>query len=248
MLYTLGLSITTSTYVEDTIESIMVQTFIDFEVIIQNNAVDNLEKQKIRSAIQKYLADGRVKYFENDSTIPACDILNSLLYRASGEYFCIISEADIIDKKYLEIFNALILKYNHCHIFHCRVKIVDGAGKLLEISPLCPEFELQADFIYHTIWQKRIHFMTDFIVSTERLKKIGGFEKFQQVSSLDELTWYKMAKNDIAYTSYPCLTHRSIPLNGDASLQQIEGRFKEIDYFISESKKIIFDKKFNNQL
>lgn len=248
MFYTLGLPVTKSASLEFILESIISQTFFDFEVIIHNNAADNYEKIKIREVVNGYLNDRRLSYFENESTIPVYDNYNAILTEAKGEYFCIIKELDILDKRYLEIFYTLILKYKHCYIFHCRVKIVDQDGKLLEVSPICPEFEMQADFIYHKVWQKRIQFVSDFVVTTEQLKNIGGFDKFQLVNGLEDLVWDKLAVNGIAYTPYPALVYKSIPLVLGTTKEAIKVRFDDINKFLSGIKKIVFDRDFDNSL
>lgn len=75
------------------IESILAQTFTDFEFLILNDSPDNTEIEEI---VLKYAAqDKRIKYAKNDKNMGITPSRNKLLDMARGEYIAILDHDDI---------------------------------------------------------------------------------------------------------------------------------------------------------
>ena len=73
------------------IDSILNQTFTDFEFIILNDSPENTE---LESEILSY-TDKRIKYYKNDTNIGISQSRNRLLQLAHGEYLAIFDHDDI---------------------------------------------------------------------------------------------------------------------------------------------------------
>ena len=73
------------------IDSILNQTFTDFEFIILNDSPENTE---LESEILSY-SDKRIKYYKNDKNIGISESRNRLLQLARGEYIAIFDHDDI---------------------------------------------------------------------------------------------------------------------------------------------------------
>ena len=73
------------------IDSILNQTFTDFEFIILNDSPENTE---LESEILSY-CDKRIKYYKNDKNIGISQSRNRLLQLARGEYLAIFDHDDI---------------------------------------------------------------------------------------------------------------------------------------------------------
>lgn len=73
------------------IESILGQTFTDFEFLILNDSPDNTELERI---VKSY-GDARIKYIRNAENIGISASRNKLLKMASGEYVAIFDHDDI---------------------------------------------------------------------------------------------------------------------------------------------------------
>ena len=82
---------TTPTHLREMIESILNQTFTDFEFLILNDSPDNTELD----AIVKSYKDKRIKYFKNDRNMGISASRNKLLEMARGEYLAIFDHDDI---------------------------------------------------------------------------------------------------------------------------------------------------------
>ena len=80
-------------HLREMVESILAQTFTDFEFLILNDSPDN---QEIESIVLEYAThDDRIKYFKNDKNIGITLSRNKLLKMATGEYVAIFDHDDI---------------------------------------------------------------------------------------------------------------------------------------------------------
>ena len=80
-------------YLRECIESILNQTFKDFEFLILNDSPDNKEIEKI---VKDYASkDKRIKYYKNDKNMGIAKSRNKLLDLASGEYIAVFDHDDI---------------------------------------------------------------------------------------------------------------------------------------------------------
>lgn len=92
---------TKTEYLEDYIESIMGQTYQEFEVIIVDDGSKNFDTVEFLKDIQKkYSNKVSVIFQKNNQGISASR--NLALQRARGEYICVIDSDDYYDKNFLK--------------------------------------------------------------------------------------------------------------------------------------------------
>ena len=92
-------------FVEKCIDSILAQTFKDFELIIINDgSSDNSDK-----IIKKYISDKRIKYYKKENTGIA-DTRNYGIYKASGKYVLFVDGDDYVKSDLLEKLNDTLSK------------------------------------------------------------------------------------------------------------------------------------------
>ena len=84
---------TNPTHLREMIESILNQTFTDFEFLILNDSPTNTEIEKIVLEYAKH--DKRIKYSKNDKNMGISLSRNKLLDMATGEYIAIFDHDDI---------------------------------------------------------------------------------------------------------------------------------------------------------
>jgi glycosyltransferase involved in cell wall biosynthesis len=88
-------------YLRECIESILNQTYTDFEFLILNDSPDNTE---IESVVKEYAKhDKRIKYYKNDKNIGISESRNKLLDLACGEYIATFDHDDISIPNRLEL-------------------------------------------------------------------------------------------------------------------------------------------------
>lgn len=87
-------------YLRECIESILNQTFTDFEFLILNDSPDNKEIENIVKEYAKH--NKRIKYYKNDKNMGITPSRNKLLDLAKGEYLAIFDHDDISVPERLE--------------------------------------------------------------------------------------------------------------------------------------------------
>lgn len=89
---------TKHSHLRECIESILNQTFTDFEFIILNDSPENTELEKLVSAYK----DKRIRYVKNDKNMGISQARNKLIELARGEYIAIFDHDDISHPTRLE--------------------------------------------------------------------------------------------------------------------------------------------------
>lgn len=246
MKFTIALPITKTKFLEETLNSIARQTEEDFEVIIRNNGKDAQTKKEIKEICKSWLDQPNVQYFESNEQLSMPQNFNKILEKANGDFFTVLSDDDVLEPDFLTELGLLIEKYPETHVFHCRVKIINEKGEFIGISELCPEWETQIDFVYHRITSKRLFYLSDFLVRTAELRKIGGFNVENTGWGLDEITWSALGFNGVAYTPKILLLYRLFSGNYTASKLALQNRFYDIQ-IIHETQKTIIEKNNNKK-
>lgn len=91
---------TNLTYLKETIESVLNQTFTDFEFLILNDSPKNLELENFILEYAKQ--DKRIKYFKNPRNLGISPSRNKLIDLAQGEFLAVIDHDDISVKERFE--------------------------------------------------------------------------------------------------------------------------------------------------
>lgn len=247
MKFTIGLPITKTNFLSDTLDSIGKQTHCDFELIIRNNGLNRDIKKEIKSICSDWLTHPNVVYMESAQQLKIADNFNEIVRKARGSYLTILSDDDILHSDFLREFDILADQYPNVDVFHCRTKIVSQNLEPILFSELCPEFESLPDFLYHVLIGKRYIFLSDFVVRTKALQNIGGFPAGLQGWGVDTLTWLLLGYNGIVYSPKALLNYRVNAVNFTNSTNTLIIKLEDLVCLRSEFEKIILSKEFQSQ-
>ena len=106
-------------FIERAIESILAQTFTDFELIISDNASTDSTQEICQSFSKK---DSRIRIFKQEKNIGIHRNFYFLLSQAKGEYFAWAAVDDYLDKDFMEK-NLKVLESHN--------SIVSSIGKII---------------------------------------------------------------------------------------------------------------------
>lgn len=104
-------------FIETTLQSLLIQNFVDFEVLIINDgSTDSSE------FIVKQFSDDRIKYFvqENQGVSAA---RNVGIYNSSADYICFLDADDFWYSNFLQSMRDIILKFPEQHVFASAIEI-----------------------------------------------------------------------------------------------------------------------------
>lgn len=161
-----------STFLNEAIDSALNQDYQDIELIIVNDKSPN----NLDEIINKY-NDSRIRYYINEENLgkkSICLNWNKCLEYATGEYFVLLCDDDILFPNFVSTLLELAKRYPYCNVFHGR-KVNKHDDGTLEDSPEWPEFEDGNSFANNNFAKKRLHTVTEFMLRTNYIKKQGGY-------------------------------------------------------------------------
>ena len=157
MKYSITIPAYKSTFLKECIDSILNQTFSDFELIILNDA----SPEPIEEIVDQY-DDKRIHYYRNEKNVGAIDVVdnwNKLLKLAQGEYIICMGDDDMLANNCLEEYNHLIEKYPGLDVYHARTMMIDEKSEFCNFQEARPEFESVYSMIWHRTFKNRIQFI-----------------------------------------------------------------------------------------
>lgn len=193
-------------YLKECIESILAQTYTDFEIIIVNDASpENLDP------IVASFNDLRIRYYTNEKNCGAINVVdnwNICLNYAYGDYVICMGDDDKLMPNCLEEYNKLILKYPEIDLFHARVRQIDEKSQFIKLTDARPEWES----VLSMIWHRMIHrqqYIGDYLFRTNALKEKGGFYKLPYAWASDDISAYIVAtEKGVVHTDKPTFCYR----------------------------------------
>lgn len=197
-----------SRFLSECIQSILGQSYADFEVIVLNDCSPEPVEEIVRS-----FSDGRIRYYENERNVGAVrltDNWNRCVALAEGEFVVIMGDDDRLEPDYLETFVALMAQYPGLDVYHCRSLIINDEGNAVQLTPAGPSFERVCDHIWHRLNQWRSQYISDFVYRTDALRSVGGCHALPLAWGSDDITAYRACGGKgMAHTNTPVFNYRS---------------------------------------
>lgn len=220
-------------YLKECIESILAQTYTDFELIIVNDA----SPEDLTSIVHSF-DDSRIRYYINEKNCGAINVVdnwNKCLNYATGDYIICMGDDDKLLPTCLEEYKKLTERYPNLGVYHAWTQIIDEKSDIVRMQETRPEIESVYSMMWGR-WSGRIQFIGDFLFDRKRLLKNGGFYKLPLAWASDDITAYIAAQNTgIANMQVPGFQYRvnslTISNNGNAKIKlmaiNLEGEWYE---------------------
>ena len=183
-------------FLRKAIESIITQTYNDFELVVVNDASPENLCEVVDS-----ICDQRLRYEENITNIGGSDLVacwNHCLQFARGEYVILATDDDMIEPTYLEDAVRLIRKYPDVDLLRQGVRKIDPMGEPLEYELFPKEFLTSSEFAYFWGCCGLISCISNFIFRREALANHGGFVSFPHAHYSDVATALAMSRKGVA--------------------------------------------------
>jgi glycosyltransferase involved in cell wall biosynthesis len=119
-------------YVAEAIESILGQSFEDFELLIQDNASTDDTEEICRAFAQK---DPRVQYVRNQSNVGAIPNFNLVFKRARGRYFKWAAHDDICAPDFLRLCVEVLEKEPEVVLCCGQARLINDDGSPVAYDP-----------------------------------------------------------------------------------------------------------------
>lgn len=214
--FSVGIPAWKSNYLTDAIQSVLNQSFSDFELIIVNDASPYGLDEIVGS-----FDDGRIRYYDNHKNFGAeavVDNWNKCLSYSCGKYFLLLGDDDRLEPDCLEAFAELIKSYPDLDVYHCRANILNENSIITGYTASWPEYETVYNNIWHRINGWRQQYLSDFVYKTDKLKANGGYYKLPMGWTCDDITSYiAMSEKGIAHTEKRVFSYRQSDITMSSS-------------------------------
>ena len=120
-------------FVAHAIQSMLDQTFTDFELIISDNASTDGTQEICEEFARR---DSRIRYFRQEINVGAKANFNRVFEYAKGEYFKWVAADDVCGPRYLELTVAALDGDASAVLAHTQSEMINGKGESLTADEL----------------------------------------------------------------------------------------------------------------
>ncbi len=193
-------------YITATIESVLAQSFQDFEIIIVNDGSTDGSVAKVKA-----FTDNRIRLIhqENGGVSVA---RNRGIEEAKYEWVALLDGDDLWKPEYLQTLWNLHLKYPECRVCATNYEFMDHTGRVTPTKinklPFTGEDGILSNYFevaacsHPPIWTSAV------MIQHEAIQSVGGFPVGVK-SGEDLLTWARLAvRYQIVYSKTICSTYK----------------------------------------
>lgn len=171
MLFSVTIPAFKKTFLKECIESVLTQTYKDFELIIVNDhSPEDLDE------IVSEFQDNKVRYYKNEVGFGAENVVgnwNKCIEYAKGDFIICMGDDDRLRPNFLADLNDLIIKYPDLDVYYSRTEIINEKSEVVRVLEERPEHES----VYEMIQQRKdghSMFVGDYCYRTNTLRGKGG--------------------------------------------------------------------------
>jgi glycosyltransferase involved in cell wall biosynthesis len=196
-------------YIRASIDSVLAQSFTDYELIVVDDASGDDSEKVIKSC-----KDPRIQYVANSRNLGLIGNWNTCLRLARGEYVCVFHQDDLMDVENLERKVALLDSEASVGLAYSDTSIVDQRGKTTSnhwFNLIDPNVDFKRegrdyfDLLFHNL---NIVCCPSVVARRECYEKLGGFDSRLPLAGDLEM-WLRIALfYDVAYISEPLMRYR----------------------------------------
>lgn len=192
------------------IESVLLQTFIDFELLILDNASTDETEHVVRG-----FHDPRIKYLKQDQHVGIAENWERCLKNAKGSYIVFLPDDDVMEKDNIDEKVAFFARFPQVGLVHSRYHAIDQVGCLVQANiAKCELFDQHEDLVFPS--DKALEQLIECNAvheSTTMFRRsccdvVGGF-RTELNFAMDWEFWMRVAtKYDIGFLAKPLIKWR----------------------------------------
>lgn len=214
------------------IDSILKQSYINFELII----IDDASPENLIEVIQQF-QDSRIIYKNNKINIGRSDLVanwNHCIQFAKNEFIVLATDDDMYETNFLSEAVKIIQKYPYVDIIRSGVKKIDENEEVLDIEFPLKEYMTCREYTLFYAKGGTISCISNFILKKDALTRIGGFISFPHAHYSDDATTLAISKNGIACipSNEVCFRVSTINLSNRSDFQIVKEQLKATELYM----------------
>ena len=210
-LYSFVLPAFKARFLKEAIDSILAQTYTNFELIIVNDA----SPEDLDAIVNSY-DDPRIQYYINEKNIGGKALVeqwNYCISLANSEYIILASDDDIYDKDYLLEMNRLVDKYPEAYVFRPRVQYINNNSEVIDVCGYIPEVSSGIVFLLSLSRGWISCGVPFYVFKRTALNAIGGFADYPMAWFSDNATELRLSNNGIISSNDILFSFRTSGIN-----------------------------------
>lgn len=211
MKYSFVLPAYKATFLREAIDSILAQSYADFELIIVNDK----SPEDLTSIVNSY-HDVRIQYYVNAQNIGGHDLVaqwNHCITYATGKYLILASDDDVYHPEFLAKMDALVDKYPKVNVFRPRVQYINSRGDILKQDLEFDEYMSLIAFSHLWIHRQLLKGIPFYIFNRQALVDQGGFVNYPSAWYSDDATVMQLGREGIVSHSEVLFSFRNSGIN-----------------------------------
>ncbi len=190
-------------WISRAIESILVQTYEDFELVI----VDDGSTDSSKEVVASHLCDKRVRYIYQENS-GFSSAVNRGIKEGSGSVIGFIGQDDLWMPNKLELQLKYFSEHKDVDLIHSNYCSIDSEGRIIEVRDIkIPNFSSKKKVVEQLFLNNFIGFET-VLVKRRCFDEVGYFDE-QMVGFSDHDIWLRIAGSfNIGYLDLPLVEKR----------------------------------------
>lgn len=213
-------------FLKECIESILAQTYENYELVIVNDA----SPEDLDSIVSSF-EDSRIRYYKNEIGFGGYNVVlnwNKCLDYCTGDYMICMGDDDKLLPCCLEEYVKLIQQFPGLNVYHAWTQIIDDNSSIISMTPDRGLLESSYSVMWHRIKGRR-QFMGDYLFNVDNLRTMGGFYFLPYAWGSDDITvWSAASKGGIANSQVPMFQFRISALQ-ISNIPHSEDKMKALD-------------------
>jgi len=227
-----------------TLESLIAQTYTNFEILVVDNASIDGTVELARSFMSR---DSRIKVLSYEENLGAEENFSRCIHRASGDYTCIFHSDDIYDATIIEKQVAYLEQHPAAGAVFSRAVYINKHGEPVGAAPMPREIRLgdgEREYTFADIYPLILRDMNFFVCpsamarTTIYKQHVGHWDGGNFASSADLWVWLRiLEKYTVGILPESLISYRVSQFQEGAQLRYLKTRradfFQVTDYYNS---------------
>jgi len=191
-------------YLKACINSILSQTFVDFNLIVLDNASTDGSLEWVQS-----INDARIMIYPSSESLSIEKNWARIVEVPKNEFMTCIGHDDIFLPGYLEEMNRLILQYPDASLYQTHFSYINADGEIIRSCLPSAELQYPKDFLGHILSNSIDVNGTGFMTRSRDFERIGGIPAYPNLLFADFVLWMELTRiNYLATSPKNCFSYR----------------------------------------
>jgi glycosyltransferase involved in cell wall biosynthesis len=171
-------------YVQQCVESVLAQTYRDFDLIVLDNQNTDNTVPWLKSQ-----SDSRIRLYHSSAPLSIVDSWARAKDVAKNEYMTLIGHDDTLDPGFLEAVKGLIDRYPDAKLYQTGFRFINSTGEKIRGCKPVPVRETPAQYLQGRFTRQRDITGTGMVMRSAEFDRLGGLPRFERLFFADDALW-----------------------------------------------------------